>query len=377
MTQLSYGAYVAGTNGTAQQTLVSTSRNNGVSTAKAYVLTVDTATDDTVYSVDLTFPGQVTAITISFTSGTGTTKTLIRDGLQAAWNAEPLATGRALTADNSTDALTITAIAVGVDYTLANASALMTLGAASGGGTPDLIPFGRMVSDSDEGLQCTESVLADFTAQVVSVTPSDAVADTIYTIDITLPGFGGIGYSAQYVSGDTTMANVIDGLKDALNAVLPAASVVAANSGDTKVTLTSELEGYGMTVSAGASDHGLSTPAMTIALDTPGSDIRYDLAGVATYSAEFAASTNAAGDVGYPGFADVNVLQKGTVLVNTAAAVSVGDSVYYCFGTSDTGAWSNDAGSTAADWRMLDPSQFRWSRQLSSTLAVLSINLLN
>ena len=369
MTQLSYGAYVAGHHGEAQQITRSLSRTNGVATQKTYTLTIDTATNAHVYTITLTFPGQLSGIDLSYTADGSATATEIRDGLQAAWNASAVATGRATATDSSTDALVFTANAIGIDFTITEADAKMSL-ATSGGGDPDLIPFGRLVIDaaSGDGSQCREASSTTLSAKVVQLTPL-AVNNAVYYVNVTV---GGVTYNSMVeADGSATVKEILDAFTPILNALLPDDTVLVSDD-DAILTLTAEVAGLDFDVSVGSDAAGAT---WTVATTTEGPGLTEETQGLAIWSAEFAASEDASGNAGYPGYKQVSVMGQGTAVVNTAESVSPSLPVYYGTTGADQGTWRSSVGTTAANWVQLDPAQARWVKRLSSSQALLSLNL--
>ena len=288
-------------------------------------ITVDTASDDTDYSVD------VNGVTVTHTSkASGATKETIRDGLIDAIEAEPLVSGHVLAEPGqSTDVLTLTAVWPGRGFTLSESDANLSASQTQASAEADPLPFGRAVVldglDLDEGGQgATLADAAVLTKAKVEITVP-FIASAVYDIAVTVNGTTHSVTSTADSDQDTTVANLVADLNDAL----PANTVIASDDGggtSSEVILEAELAGLPFEVTAGVSDDGASNPDMTIASDNRGvmTDIRKAMVGVSAVKSMTAYGNGA--DIDPNDIFDV--LEEGKIIVEPEASVSAGDEVW-------------------------------------------------
>lgn len=225
---------------------------------------------------------QVDTITINSTGTAGDVKSAVIDGvtvsitvpatptvaavallLAAAINNEPLLGGRIL-AEAAAAVVTLTARLPGIGWTVDSADAAWTAASVTSNAQAESVPFGRFIIRNGQsttyqgvGGQAMGRLAkaSYFTAQVdnLALTFDDTV---LWTVSINVAGQT---YSATVTQGTSATASVAL-MVTALNAVLPANTVLASASTSTLV-LTSELAGLGF-----ESSWGFGTGADTAAI---------------------------------------------------------------------------------------------------------------
>lgn len=100
-------------------------------------VTVDTATDDTLYTFE------VNGVSISYISGTGASLADIAAGLAAALNAEP-AVRQSASADAAAAVVTIEGLIPGIPFVLTESDANLTAADVTAAAEATPIPFGRL-----------------------------------------------------------------------------------------------------------------------------------------------------------------------------------------------------------------------------------------
>lgn len=277
---------------------------------------VDTAANDTVY----TFSSS--GASISYTSDSSATKVEIAAGLAAAHNENVTAASKAYAVSDGVDTVTITArepnVALSVSDSDSNLTSTTTTAASAGSAIP--FGIGVVLTAFDEA-----GLPGAGTAQVYTLTPATPVLNAIYTITIT-GDFDQDGepesYTAIYDSTDTLAATWSAGVTLAVNNVMPANSVLAADGTGT-VTLTSENPGIAFEVGAGGD---LASATVTVA-ETTANATGNRFAGVALKSQAIEGGSQAAE---WPADMAVDVLIDGECWVELDSGISpaIDDPVY-------------------------------------------------
>lgn len=319
--------------------------------AQVDTLTIDTATNSHTYTIT------IEDIAISYTADASATKPEITAGLKAAVLDEPVVSGLFTIADDGVDTLTFTAVQAGVGWTTTESDAKMTLVNTTANDEADPVGFGlAIVGDSASDKYGKLGKTANLATKTVTLTPVVG-NDTIYNVNVK---FRGVDYLSTYTSdGTATAKEIVEGVALAINTNMPANSVVATED-DAVLTLTAEIAGEPFTIGF---DEALWAYAETVA--TVFTDINRCFRGVSLQ--DMGQETDSDGVTQYAGGSVMKVLDKGRVIVATAAEVSFGDHVY----VTATGGFTKTAG---ADTPRLDPNLARWVKSLSSTLAVLKVN---
>ena len=322
-----------------------------------YTLVVDTATNSEDYGVNLTDPNDASVV---YSADAGTSKAEIADGLEEAWNESPLCRAIAVAASNGVDTVTFTGVYEGVAFTMEEDenAAKITLTNTTNAAEADSVAFGRgIVSLSVEADEADEyGILAKssaLTAQVETLAVTYAAGE-LYGVSIEIEGEE---YGVE-VAADTDTATTHAAIVAAINAIMPANSVLAAGASPS-VTLTAEVAGKGFKVKRWLKSGTVARLTLTHTTDGIETDITRCLRGVSLYTYDEAAQTVGGDDPAYPANAGVEVIGKGLVWVENTQSPSMGDDVYIELGvTADNGKFFNTSSATRvklpssiAQWR--------------------------
>lgn len=300
---------------------VSEGRASEVST-----IVIDTATNDATYS------GTLFGEPFTFTADGSAAKDEITAGLKASMEENSVITGVCTIVDDTVDTLTITARYPGIDLDieLDSSASLMTLTQTTAESEGTTIPFGRAVLyDSDDPTKVVTFTAPS--ARVVHLTPTINTATGVpYAVEVVIEGET---YGAEFdADGSATVQEVVEGLTTALNAALPANTVVVTED-NTKLILTGEVPGTPFEVNASANLDNVWTEAVSVAGDNLA-----NLAGITRYSYEEAATTiGDATSVGYPPGRDASVLKKGRIYVNGGNSATRTSDVYIGTASAERG----------------------------------------
>ena len=315
--------------------------------AQISTVTVDTAQNSTLYSLDILPPGYESPIVVSFTSDATATTTEIATGLAAAVNADAAASGW-FDASAAANVATLTGNAPGIVVSVTSSAASasdLTIAVATAAASGGSYTFGRVVDlssfDAAAGVYAVSAPALPSQSTLVLSATHDAGATysvqisarNINTGSVVVPN--AISFSAG-ASASATATNAVTAFDAAFGAGATATSVAGA---DITITITAalpnEFSGIVTAPSAtgggGAEDYDVS--AVNPAGDLPRSGVvmDYDV----TPSTSFGVSPTAtqAGDavsvaerglsvfVADPG---VSVTTGAAVLVETAAGANQG-----------------------------------------------------
>jgi len=265
---------------------------NDPAAAEVWTVKVDTATNDEVYGITLTESATEALYTADATATVGE----VASGLADAWNSSPgcYSFGAAVAV---TDTVTITGTNAGREFSVALSTnaAKMTATNTADAAVADDVEFGRAIISIDgfngytmDGIQAKSSA---FTARVITLTPVDAASEH-YFVDLTIEG---VEYKFD-VAQDTNLAGTCTAIAAAINADMPANSVIADGSGGTTVVLTAEVAGKGFTVEVGSTSGAKLSSAVTAGDGASGS-LEDAFVGISMYSTgcnEYAGGTGAA-----------------------------------------------------------------------------------
>lgn len=278
----------------------------------------------------------INGIDVSYTSDASATVAEIADGLAAAIDVEPLVRGQISAASDAVDTVTLTALQPGIAFTLTEADAQITTASVTSAASADSIPFGRLLIStgyqSDAAATETDGeanelgalpLTGNFAAQVDTWTTT-YVASVTYYVSITIDG---VTYMATALA-DTNTSDTVDAIAAAVNAVMPANTVIAAGA-TTFVSFTAEVPGAEFALGAGVGDEGATFPAVTLT-STKGlaTSLAIAAAGVSLYATDEENTTIEGDDPVYPANAGVRILRSGLVVVESAEAPTKGDDVY-------------------------------------------------
>jgi len=330
--------------------------NDDPRAAQVSTITVDSASNSTLYSVTLN------EVVVSFTSDASATVAEIATGLAAAINAEPLVAA-SVSADAASAVVTVTSSYAGRAFTLTSSEADLTLATGTANDLADPVPFGAaVVFDSADAKYGRLLKTANMSARVRTITFSGAAENSkTFTVNIDV---GGKVYAISVLTpASATLATVASTVAAAINGVMPASTVVATSSSGV-VTLTAEVAGLGFNVTA--VDYKPDTMAIAVSAD---SFVAFDsiddaFAGIAHsgYRHETAGSTGE-----FPGGSVMSVMRSGRGLVDTAEQVLPGHPVYVSMTDGKTFRQS-----AASGYIQLPRASWKGSR--SASVGVLSLN---
>tara|TARA_R110000868_G_scaffold362511_2_gene624660 strand:- start:2144 stop:3283 length:1140 start_codon:yes stop_codon:yes gene_type:complete len=319
--------------------------NSDPQALQTYTVTVTTVTNSATY----TFTADGTDI--SYTADSSATDAEIVAGLKAAFDAEPTVRGMFTSAATSATVLTLTAIGPEIDIVMSDADSKLTTTETVAPANAAVVNFGRAIinlqTSNDEGTDCGGEVYAaKLTAQVDTATITYAAGEAYYfTIDI--PGQTPlmVGIAAN-TDSNTTATDI----RAAINAIMPANTVVAAGSTNV-VSLTSEIAGQPFTTTVGLKTGTISRLALVHTTSGPLTDINQCLAGISVMTLDNEIPTIGGDSASYPANSGVVVLNKGRIYVNNSEAPTTSDKVYVKLTAGSTqGEFTKTPASTNVLW---------------------------
>ena len=354
----------------AMNDVIKTVINENPQADQVSTFTITGATNSKVYTVT------VNDVEISYTADGTATIAEITDGLAAAINVEPRVYGQVSAESDGVDDITLTGSYPGLAFTISDSDAQIDNASITAAGTADSVPFGRGVIctsyQTDEanqlGILVASTVLAD---QVDTLTIVYAAAE-VYYLSILVDG---ATYDFGVVASVDT-AGTCTAIAAAINAQMPASTVIADGSSGTTVVLTAEVAGKAFSVTSGTKSGTASRLVLVHTTATLATDISKCLAGVSLYTTDESNLTVAGDDVVYPANAGVIIVSRGQVWVSNSESPSYGDDVYIGTGTSEKGMFYKSAGTNRI---LLPQSKATWIRSARSSsgddLAVLQVNI--
>lgn len=334
--------------------------NVGAQAAQVGTILVDTAANDTAYTVSLN------GVSISITSDASATKPEIAAALAAAINASPYVRGVVSATSDGVDTVTVTGLWPGVSFTLTDADGnLTTTAAATAAAAAESVPFGRLVVadgfDADEGNDRTGGLAraSRFTAQVASGVVTYA-ASFLYHVTVT---YEGIVYAVD-VPANTDAGTTAGLIRTALTTALAALPLTVGGATDT-FTITADTAGDEFLVGVNGN------VALT---DTRDADTSINLAaiGVAAhrYDEEIAAVAGTSAE--YPANVTMQAVRRGAVWVDSTESPTAADPVYVDLSAGATAGRFY----TAAGTDRVKLAHARWIRDANAPddLALLAVD---
>jgi len=322
-------------------------RARSVFNADPQAVQVDTITVNTgTNSHEYTF--EIEGVEISYTADGSTSTTEVATGLAAAWN-DSADAGAYGYASSSAAVVTITGWTPDLDYTIDQVDALCTLASVTVAAAADAVPHGRLMIFRSRDTTDPHSVLAclakssKLTAQVDTLT-ADYVSGEVYYVQI---GVEGQTYGPVAVTANTDDGTTATDIATAINAMMPANTVIAAATSGGALTLTAEVAGKAFTVIYGTKSG--TAARLTLAHTTSGvlTDINRAAVGVAMWSPSNESTTIGDSTPSWPANQGVMVATRGVLWVESAQSISDGDPVYVELGvTADNGKLFNTTSAT-------------------------------
>lgn len=334
-------------------------------TKQVSTITVDTAVDNTDYTVS------VNGETVVVDSGASATTTTIATVIKNAINQDyPLARAACI-ATSSTNVVTLTGLTPGRSFTVTDSGANLTTATGTAAATADTIAFGRALmgvgfatNGANEKGALPKSTYLSAQTGTITITYNSG---SVYTAGVYVAGQW---YDAQTV-GATNLATTAAALTSALNGVLPTNTVVVTSSAGV-LTFTAEIAGLEFDLRAGVGDATATTAVSYTKSYT--SSLQIALKGISIAAQDEENLTVDGNDVVYPANAMVKALQKGKIWVDfpTATSLTYNSAVYVETSGSDAGKLYNSTSSTRVK---LPLSMARWLRKSENgALALVQIN---
>lgn len=314
--------------------------NDDPRAAQVSTVTVDTATNSATYTF------VCNGVTVTYTADSSTSKTEIRDGLTAAFNAEPLLTGSVTADADTTDVVTLTARNGGTGFTVSTTDANLTVATSTANAAASAVLFGAPIISDDASDNYGRALTPALIAQTQTITFGGTTEDSkVLNIAVNIDG---VTTNLQY---DTGSSSALDDTATEVAALLAPffddASAVGA-------VITIE-EGVGRDFEVTVTGVGLSTT--TIATAKTGSPLSTLFRGIALAEYDHENAYYSGGDV-------MSVRRQGRVCVDTTAAVS-GDAVYYRV--------SDNTYHAAAASGLVRLPNLRFAHSRSATVAVVQV----
>lgn len=287
-------------------------------------LTVDTATASATYTFVLN------GVTITFVNGVSTDTTVVAGLIKDQLIADGYA-GSVANITQATNVITFTAKGPGTAYsfTLTDSDAKLTSATGTAAAAASAVAFGVVVIEtgySDTGgvvnRKAAIPLTSYFTAQVDTITVVYAASEE-YTAYITI---NGITYATTVIA-NTDSATTATDLATAINAKMPADTVIAAATSGGALTLTAEVPGTPFVTGTGVltTDSRMSVAKTTA---TPQTDIDRVLLGVTIRDPSIPYTTLDGTTASYPANTVMDILQFGDIAVTSAQTISPGEAVY-------------------------------------------------
>lgn len=277
-------------------------------------LQITGATNAKTYSV------LINLIVVSYTASGAAVVAEIADGLAAAIGAEGSVNASVTATSDGIDTITIVSNNFGIDYSISESDAQITLASVTANATADEVGFGVAVfvtgEDDIAGIMATLAKSASFTAQIDTITPTH-VASGEYHFAVIYDGLTYTGASDAGVDQAATSAALIAALEDVLDA-LPV--TVSASGADCLITADTAGDSFDVSVWGVDGGGGLPAPALasTRSLSTSLADA-FGGAAERSYAVE--------GSV-YPANFGFSARLHGEIWVADADGVSKGDRVF-------------------------------------------------
>lgn len=344
--------------------------NKNPQASQVSTVTVDTATNSHEYVIT------INGVDVSYTADGATSKIEIADGLAAAVNAEPLVRGQVSAVSDGVSVVTLTGLYPGVEFTLAEDSAKLSIATTTAAAEADSVAFGRLVVSgdyqSDEANELGSLAKASaLTAQVDTITVDYAASET-YTVVIEIAGER---YLIGPILADTDDATTSALIHNAINAMMPANTVISTNPSATSVVLTAEVAGKAFKTTVGLETGTTARLSLAHTTATAATDINKVAKGISVYTTDEEVTEVEGTTVVYPANAGMMALRKGLIWVENSETIVRGDAVYVELGvTADNGKLFKASSATR-----VKVDGLTWERSARSSsgddLAVVSVAL--
>lgn len=284
--------------------------NSAPQTAQVSTLTVGGS-----FSAGNTYEFTIDGVSFEYEAVSGdTNNTGVATAIKNLINAEPLVNGGVI-ATSSAAVVTITSRSAGRAFVIADVDytgGTLAAATSTANDEADAIPFGRLVIDNGEG-KARVAAAAAMTARSVQFTPT-VVNSALYEIMV---GYDGKTYRVAYTAdGSATAQEIVEGLKTAADATLPAALTTTEDNSVLVITAATAGDAF----EAGPSSN------LTAAW-TAGSNLAELARGVTAIDHSYPRDS-AGDDGGYPPNSVMTVKRSGRIHVATEDTVSTSSDVY-------------------------------------------------
>lgn len=319
------------------------------------------------------FTVTINGIDCSYTSDGSATSQEVVDGLTEAINNEPGVRATVRAVATSSTVVTVTAITPGVAFTMTDSDGDLTCATSTAAASADAIEFGRLVvgaASLDSTLHLPsvfKPVSTYLTAQVETLTATYSAAEVYYVqIAIEEQTYGPVA-----VTANTDSATTATDIATAVNAIMPANSVLAAATSGGALTLTAEVAGKAFSVIYGTKSGTAARLTLAHTTATDLTDIARCMRGITTLHADTQATTIGGGTSSYAANEAVNYCTNGCVWVASTESVTPGSDVYVETSGASAGLFYT---TTSATRIKLPRSRFQWGQaQAADGIAQLRI----
>jgi len=312
---------------------VDTVVNSAPQAYQVSTITIDTVTNSATYTVT------INGIDVSYTADASAVNTEIVAGLIAAIEQDPATGGSVTCAATSATVITLTGRTAGEVFTLTDSDAKITCATTTAADDADPIGFGLLLidegTDSDGSRLGSLAKSSSLTAQVDTITFTYAAGE-VYYVDIAM--VDGSAPKSVAVAADTDTATTATAIYNAINAIMPANTVVATNPSSGVVVLTAEVAGKAFVTGIGLKSGTIARAALVNTTSGVDTDINRAALGISVHTYDEESTTAGVSTPSYPGNAGVKTLRKGDIAVECSETVTFGLPVYVELGvTADNG----------------------------------------
>jgi len=297
--------------------------NSDPQAVQVYTVVVNTEANSTVYTYT------VDGVDVSITSDPSATKAEIAAALVAEHDITPHAYGLFTAATDGVDTVTLTARNVAVDVVVSDSDSRLTTTETTAPAAASEVAFGRAIvnlqtGDGEGTDTCAEVYAAKLTAQVSTLTVVFSLGE-IYIISIDVNGAGPV---IVQVPGNTDTATTTTDIVTAINAIMPANTVLAASSVSGTITLTAEIKGLPFVTGVGSKTGTASRLVLAHTVSGPLTDINQCVTGISLLSNATEVTAIAGSEAKYGPNQGVQVLTSGRIWVENTQTPTPSVGVY-------------------------------------------------
>ena len=341
--------------------------NSAPQAKQVKTVTISSAVDDTDYT------NEINGVDVTYNSGASSSTSTIAIGLADTINATA-SVRSTVSAVRSGATVVVTALQPGTSFTLTESSGNMTTADTTAAATANTVPFGVGIVKTGvstvDGLTLLGTAAASslFSAQVDSYAVTYDASVEIWCEVIV----DGESYSAPFTMA-TDAATSVEGLKTAINAVLPSNSVIATRSSDTLV-LTSEVVGKPFTSRVFFGVGRDTGAAVKTSNASSATDATLAFVGVSEFERNIDLASFDDTDIYYAKNSVMRVKTKGEIRVSLSSSVTYGAPVFMDLASGASAG--TFAASPSATTVMLPLSKAKWvSYDDTKSTGILALSL--